>query len=262
MNVRHDLAAQQAERTARFTLPDVPAPDDHAGLLDWLTVALALDPAYPVVKVERFGRRTSDATVVLTRAGAPTITFEPVEVVNAPTKLTTKLIPQLVGTDRPTPGYKAEHCRTIYQVLVVICGAAEQVTDAQETTAIVGHLLGQAEVVEGCTTYGTAAERYEALEQLQGDGAGLYRQRVLIDANTGEYVVRVSDLADVARRYLGGSLTRGWLDARMAGIGWERRSLSAHAAPGRVGRRAGHLHFDCYRGIVVADESDGPAVTP
>lgn len=69
--------------------------------------------------------------------------------------------------------------------------------------------------------------------------------RYLVDANTGELVIRVGDLQAAARAHIGSSLPRGWLDARMQALGWDRRGLDGHA--GRQGRHARTL---IYRGHV------------
>jgi hypothetical protein len=75
-------------------------------------------------------------------------------------------------------------------------------------------------------------------------------------------VLRVSDLATAARRQLG-SLPRGWLDARMRGIGWQRVELRGFGLPGRQGRRQGpHARVNVYRGHLPLDEDDEPSDTP
>lgn len=61
----------------KLVLPEVPAHDDLAGLLAWLTTVLALDPAHPVTGVRHEGPRGGDGHVHITRAGAGPIRFEP-----------------------------------------------------------------------------------------------------------------------------------------------------------------------------------------
>ena len=95
------------------------------------------------------------------------------------------------------------------------------------------------------TTYGTAAQRYEAATALRPDLGG---KRYFQDKNTGEYVIRVSDLQKMAREVYGGSIERGWLDARMEALGWERRTLDGHARPGTAGRHGPHAKVSVYRG--------------
>lgn len=245
--------------TGRLVLPDVPAHDDLAGLLTWLTEAFALNAARPIIRAERFGRDGPDGLAVLTRAGAKPINFEPIKVVTAPAKLIEALAFRIEPTDGAVPAFKAEHCRQISYVLRMACGATSAMTDVQETAGLVGWFLGQAQLVEGFTTYGTRAERYEALEQLQSD---VFVKQYLRDSLTGGYVIRVGDLSDAARRYLGSTIPHGWLDGRMSDLGWDRAALSAFGVSGREGRRSRHLHFDVYRGLLPADESDTGAVNP
>jgi hypothetical protein len=76
-----------------------------------------------------------------------------------------------------------------------------------------------------------------ALDSATGRPVG--PRRYLIDSESGELVIAVSDLADAARRHVGTSLRHGWLDARMDSLGWERVTLQGHALPGRDGRRQG-----------------------
>lgn len=252
---------ERAHATARLVLPDVPAHDDVSALLAWLTGAFALDPAHPIVRAERFGRGP-EALVRLERAGAQPIRFEPFKLVSSPVKLFETLGGWTDPTDGATPAFKAEHCRQIYQVLRMACGATAAITDEQETAGLVGHFLSAAQLAEGFTIYGRAADRYDALEQLKPSAAAFLKQ-ALVDRNTGEYVVRVGDLAEAARRYLGASIPHGLLDGRMGALGWTRKSLGAHSEPGRDGRRSGkHLHFDVYVGFLPRDDADDPAVNP
>jgi hypothetical protein len=67
-------------------------------------------------------------------------------------------------------------------------------------------------------------------------GRAIGPARYLIDANTGEYVIAVSDLNEAARRHVGSSIPRGWLPGRMDAMGWRRVTLDGHALPGRDGR--------------------------
>jgi hypothetical protein len=79
--------------------------------------------------------------------------------------------------------------------------------------------------------------------------------RYLIDAKTEELVIGVADLADAARGHTGSSLRRGWLDARMDGLGWRRIRLDGHALSGREGRKGPHAGVSAYRGHLSADGS-------
>lgn len=160
---------------------------------------------------------------------------------------------QLQPTDGEPYGFKDEHARRIAHVLRLLCGSTTEATEAQETTAIIGTFLTAAVPVVGHTTYGTGAQRYQAalapqqpLDDMSGQPTGA--TRYLIDASTGELVIRVNDLQAAARRHIGSSLPRGWLDARIEAIGWERRGLDGHAIDGREGRHSSHARTLVYRG--------------
>jgi len=219
----------------------------------------ALDVARPITGGAREGLRGAAGHVVLTRAGAPPLRFEPASKINQPPRLIEDLSWQTLASDGAVHAFKAEHCRQIAHVVRMLTDATHAPTDAQETAGIVGTFQSGAQAVEGLTTYGTAAQRYEAATALQRalddvTGRALGPPRYLQDVNTGELVVRVGDLADAARRHVGSSLARGWLDARMAGLGWERITLDGHAHPGREGRAGPHLRITAYRGLLPADD--------
>ena len=122
--------------------------------------------------------------------------------------------------------------------------------------------LGEAEPIEGLTTHGTTGQRFEAALALRGEigeltGRLISPGRYLIDADTGELVIRVGDLHRAARAVVGSSLPRGWVDGRMALLGWERVRLEGHSLPGREGRRSGeHARCNVYRGILADDDVD------
>jgi hypothetical protein len=128
-------------------------------------------------------------------------------------------------------------------------------TDAQETAGLVGAFLQGAIAVDGCSTDGTGAQRYEAARALRRDtdertGRPVGPPHYLVDTNTGELVITVGDLSETARRYIGGSVPRGWLDARMDGMGWTRVRLDGHAQPGRERTGNPHARCDVYRGFL------------
>ena len=109
----------------------------------------------------------------------------------------------------------------------LLCVGATEMTEQEETTGIIGYFLGRAREVEGGTTYGDNAERYEAAVALQRTPTEPWI--FLVDANAGELVIRVSDLHDAAREYSGSSIPRGYLDGRMEQLGWKRIDLDGHA---------------------------------
>jgi len=246
----------------KLILPATPEPDDRSGQCAWLTAVFALNPAHPVTGGAREGLRGAAGHVVLHRAGAPPLRFEPASHINQPQRLIEDLSWQMLSSDGAVPALKGEHCRAVAHVVRMLTDAAQVVTDAQETAGIVGTYLSAAEPVEGLTVYGTTAQRYEAASGLQRDldtltGRPLGAPRFLIDTNTGELVIRASDLADAGRRHVGSSLARGWLDARMDNLGWTRARLAGYAQPGRAGRTGPHARCDVYRGHLPTAEDPG-----
>jgi hypothetical protein len=234
-------------------LPDVPAHDDIAGLCAWLTAVLRLGMEHPVTGAVHQGLRGAEGHVEVRRAGAPSIRFEPAGAIGTSRRMLSTLGWQLQPTDSEPYGFRDEHCRRIAHVLRLLCGAVAEATEVQETAGIVGTFLGGAVAVEEYTVYGTGAQRYEAAMALQRDldantGRPLGPPRYLIDSNTGELVIRTSDLQDAARRHVGSSLARGWLDARMDSLGWERHTLDGHALDGRAGRHSHHARSVVYCG--------------
>lgn len=120
---------------------------------------------------------------------------------------------------------------------------------------IIGTFISGAVAIEEHTTYGSSAQRYEAAVALQrdlDDMSGMPRGpvRYLVDTNTGELVIRVGDLQAAARSHIGSSLPRGWLDARMRALGWDRHALDGHAVDGRAGRHNAHARTFIHRGHV------------
>ena len=59
-------------------------------------------------------------------------------------------------------------------------------------------------------------------------------------------MISVLDLSGAARRHVGGSLARGWLEGVMEEMGWQRSHLDGHARPGRD--RGRHRRIDVYSG--------------
>jgi hypothetical protein len=260
--------AQHAHYEVTFTdgkppkllLPDVPAHDDPVALCAWTTCVLRLDPEHPVTGAEHQGLRGAEGHVEIRRAGAPSIRFEPAGAINTTRRLMPILAWQLQPTDGEPYGFKDEHARRIAHVLRLLCGASADLTEAQETTGIIGTYLNGAVAIEGHTTYGSTAQRYEAATALQRDIDDLTGQprgpaRYLLDTNTGEIVIRVGDLQAAARVHTGSGLPRGWLDARMRALGWARRVLEGHAIDGRAGRTGPHARTGIYRGHLPQPEA-------
>lgn len=248
----------------RLVLPPAPNVEDTGAQARWLTGALNLHPAHPVTGAQHQGARGGAGHVVLHRHDAPPLRFEPASRINTPARLDEDLAWQKLPLDPENYGFKTEHARQIVHVVRMLCGASQSASDQDETAAIVGVYLQGAIPVEGHSTYRTGTGRYEAAMALQREiddrGLPCSPPRYLLDADTGEYVIRVQDLGDVARRQLGSSVARGWLDARMLDLGWQRVRLDGHALPGRAGRTGPHLRTDVYRGHLPND-ADGPVTT-
>ena len=197
----------------RLVLPDVPALDDTAGLCAWLTCAFNLHAAHPITSGRHEGLRGPDGHAVLERRGAAPLRFEPQSKINTPARLIEVLSWQTGPTDGAIHALKGDHCRQIAHVVRMLCGATKAISDEEETADLVSVFLAEAIVQEGHTLYGTTAQRYEAATALQREldehtGRPRGVARYLIDANTGEYVIRVQDLGESVRRQLGSGLTR------------------------------------------------------
>lgn len=200
--------------------------------------------------------------MVLKRRRAPEIAFEPAKHVNTPMRLIESVNWQKIPSDGPVPPFKAEHCRMLGHVIRCATDADGALDANQETEGIIGTFLDLAEQIEGLHTHGKSGQRYEAVSALQGEddsGRAVGPPRYLLDADTGEIVIRVSDLLEVARRQVG-SLPHGWLDARMGRLGWQRSQLQGYGLPGRDGRRHGpHARCAIYRGPLAAiRDEDAP----
>ncbi|MDA0179739.1 hypothetical protein OJ997_05500 [Solirubrobacter phytolaccae] len=252
--------APEFDDKGRMALAPLPGHDNTAGLCAWLTASLALDRSHPITGGRREGVRGPAGHVVLERRGTDPFRFEPAARINTPARLVEDLSWQALPTDSAIPPFKSEHARQIAHAIRMLCGTTEALTDAEETASLVAAFISGAVLVEGMTIYGTAAQRYEATAALQRDmdpvtGFVTGAPRFLLDAETGEYVIRVSDLHEAGRRFIGGSLARGWVDARMQNLGWTRARLQGYALTGREGRRNGpHTRVDVYRGHLPNDE--------
>jgi hypothetical protein len=72
--------------------------------------------------------RGDEGHVVLYRAGAEPIRFEPAKKINNPMRLVETLSWQTLPTDRVVLAYKAVHCQRIAHVVRMLCGVSEQMT--------------------------------------------------------------------------------------------------------------------------------------
>lgn len=256
------VAAEPTVEKGKLVLPPLPANDDLAGHAVWLTRVLARDPGHPITGAEWQGLRGPAGHVVLNRAAAPPIRFEPATHVNQPQRLSETLSWQRIPTDLPLFPYKADHCRQIAHSIGCLVDATSTATVEDEAAGIVSTFMLTGLSIEGHTIYGTSGQRYEAALSLRRPideswGRPVGPSRYLIDSSTGELVIAVSDLGEAARRHVGSSLPRGWLDARMQGLGWERIQLQGHEQQGRDGRRGPHARINAYRGHVPGEDEEG-----
>jgi hypothetical protein len=268
--VRRAAAYKVSIEDNKVVLPEMPAADDIAGCCAWLTAVFNLNPAHPITKGEHQGQRGPDGHISLTRADAPPIRFEPATKINTPGKLIETLSWRMLPTDGAIHALAGTHCRQIAYVVRMLCGAVRSMSDEQETEGIIGTFMHSAMVTEGAhTTYGTTGQRYEAAMALRREvdqvtGRAVGPARYFTDLNTGEMVIAVSDLAEAARRHVGSSLPRGWLDARMGALGWARITLQGYGQAGRTGRKGPHARINAYRGLlshITDDQDDQPDTT-
>jgi hypothetical protein len=247
-------------RTPKLVLPEPPINKEPAKLCAWLTVVFHRHPGAPITGGVWQGLRGPDGHVMLTRAsGAPAIRFEPVTNVDTPAKLISTLSWNRIKGDGPPYPYTTSHCREIAHVIGSLCDSTEAETAEQQAAAIVGTFLQSAHAVTGRTTKGTPGQRFEAAIALRRDiddvtGRPTGPPRYLIDGD--ELVIAVSELAFAARHHMQTSLPRGWLDARMDGLGWTRVRLDGHELPGRSGNRSPHARVDAYRGQLPGVENE------
>jgi hypothetical protein len=247
----------------KLLLPEVPERSDIAGLCAWLTSVFNLDPGHSITGGRREGLRGPDGHVVLTRGAAAPIRFEPAAKINSPTKLIETLSWRMIESDGAVHALNAGHCRQIAHVVRMLCGAHEAMSDEQEAAGIVRTFMQGAVAVNGRTSYEPGAGAYEAAVALRREldemtGRQIGPARYLIDESTGEMVIAVSDLQEAARRHVGSSLPRGWLDARLKALEWQRITIDGHALPGRAGRQGPHATVIAYRGHLRPDDDIDP----
>lgn len=126
----------------------------------------------------------------------------------------------------------------------MLCGVQEVITAGAQAMAAVGTYLQMARAVEGLTTYGSTVDRFDVVTALAEVG-----DFYVIDANTGELVIRYSDLAACARMHFGCSLPHGWLAGRMGAAGWVSVSLQGYREAGREGRLSDQQRCVVFRGF-------------
>lgn len=246
----YEVTWDATRKPPKPVLPTMPAHDDSAGQALWITSVLNLDPAHPVFAAVYQGLSDGGGHVELRRLNSAALRFEPASRIGNAQRLADTLVWQLAPTDGDPYSWSNGQATKIARVVRLLCGTTKERTTTQETSLIVSTYLEAATRAEGCT-YGTSGQRYEAAVALRPEEDAYGRPlhpRYLVDTETGEIVIRVSDLARVARHVVGGSIAFGWLDARMEALGWDRRTLDGHALPGRPGRQGAHAQAVVYRG--------------
>jgi hypothetical protein len=262
---RFAVVWDEARKPPKPVLPVLPALADLAGQSGWMTSVLNLDVAHPITGGVHQGLSGGAGHVELSRLGAEALRFEPASKIASAQKLSEELVWQLLPTDGEPYPWSNPQAVKIARVVRLLCGATKARTTAQETALFVTTFIDAAEQVDG-NTHGSVAERGEAVVRLRPteDNYGRpNKSRYLVDADSGEFVVRVSDLLTLTRRLIGGSLAHGALDAWMDAFGWERRTLEGHSLPERPGDRGRHRRCDIYRGVLppVDDPEDEGSVT-
>lgn len=234
----------EARKPPKPILPDPPSGSDTSGQCQWLTCVLNLDVRHPVTGGIHHGHRGPRGHIELQRLEAESLSFEPASVMTTGTRLADELVWQLLPADGdPYPWSNAQAVK-IARVAHWLCSSSSGLTANQETVLIVSTLLDVSSEVEGHTK-GTSAQRAEAAMLLHPEESNHGRPALthyLVDQDTDELVVRVSDLGRVARSVVGGSLAHGWLDARMERLGWVRRDLQGFTLTGA------HKRIGVYRG--------------
>src|SRR5947209_3568368 len=94
-------------------LPELADHDDLPGHCAWLTSVFNLTTQHPITGGRREGLLGPEGHVVLYRADAPPIRFEPAARINTPAKLIETLSWRMTSTDGAVHALKAEHCRLI-----------------------------------------------------------------------------------------------------------------------------------------------------
>lgn len=254
-----DGAAGWTDDKGRLVLPAIPRPDGHPALCRWLTLVFNLDPRLPITGAARRGLLGPKGQVYVYRAGASTIMFDPISSITSAPRLIEQLACQTTPTDGMVRDFKATHCRQIIYVISMLAAIEGAISEAQLAAAIVGDLLQIGAQVQGLTTYGTSAQRFEAACALVREvneltGRRCDQPRYLTDSTSAEYVIAVHELQDVARRHIGSSLPRGYLDGILGELGWERVCLDGHERPRPD--RGRHRRVDAYRGVLADPEAD------
>jgi hypothetical protein len=202
-NLRHaDRYAVRWDTDRKPPKPKLPEPPDHLDLNSqcmWTTSVMHLDTEHPVARAVHQGLSGAAGHVVLHRLDAPEIRFEPAAKISSAQKLADELVWQLLPTDGDPYPWSNAQATIIARVVWLLCGATKTATTSQETEHIIATFLEASRLQEG-HTYGNARQRAEFARLLRpSEGVRIHGR----DLDTGEYIVRVSDLQR-ARRADGG----------------------------------------------------------
>ncbi len=243
---RQRFAVKVEGKPPKPKLPELPDYDDLVGQCDFLTAVLHLDGDHPVISGRHSGLAGGRGHIALDRLDAPALEFKPASRIAKGETLAADLVWQLEDGDCEPYSWSNHQATTIARVVRWLCDASSAITSRQETAQILTTYLEAAADPEDGNTYGTTGERYDAVVALRpiDDQYGKPgRSRYLIDPHRvdaegtpnpeGEpdpqIVIRVSDLAAVARKLLGSSIAHGWLDAQMEEFGWQRIELQGQS---------------------------------
>jgi hypothetical protein len=217
--------------------PEIPESQDL--ILRWLTGVLMLDHNYPIYKVVRSGEYGPDGVVTLHRKGAREVRFLPCTRLSSSLGVTAALNAYMIPTDlKPFP-YTDQNCSDIWYAVrqIAVEEGAESLAD--QGRVILNMFLQDASPISDHTAAGTAAECYEAIQALRSispsRNGGLGLPSYLIDASTGMFVIRASDLQPYARLALG-VVSRGDLDRMLIAADWTKHKVQGWQKPGRRDR--------------------------
>ena len=250
--IQHEVTWDNTRKPPKPVLPPTPTANNPAEQASWTTVVLHLSVSDPIVAAKHQGLTGSGGRVELRRLGGSVIRFEPASKVAKALSFADELVWQLSPADGEPYPWGNQQTIKIARVIRLLCGTSKNLSDRDEVEAIINTFLDASEETVG-RTHGTAGERYEAavlLRPMLDDRGNPIRQRYLIDLDTGEYVIRVSDLTRIARQVIGGSVHHGWLDGRMDALGWERRRLEGWGLSRGPNDRGPHARSDVYRGFL------------
>jgi hypothetical protein len=251
--VAYELEWRVSEKgKCEIVLPPLPDPGEVAGLRAWLTAVFGLNPAQPIIRGWRTGT-LADGGAVLERRGAPELWFTPFSRLCAPNKLLESLNACMAPEDGVAPPLKGEHCPLIAAAVRRLCETGAVQTMRELAQDAIRLAIQDAEAVHGLTTYGlTSAQRFEVATALSRKPTGW--PRYLVDSNTGEFVVRASDVTHAVRALKGTGLRHGEVVDLMGAVGWAKIDIDGHQLPGREGRRGPHAIVSAWRGHLTSTE--------